>query len=356
MTRPLNIAMIGCGGVASFHLPAYQRHPDRVRLVAVCDPCEPHAQRRARETGVKAIYTDPARMLAEVDCDAVDICAIHDCHAELAIMSARAGRHVLVEKPMACSLAECRAMIDAADRAAVILMVGQMQRYHPSYRGVRNIIRGGELGPIRAARIDAMQNAPEGMASAAWLLDGARAGGGILISVAVHKIDLLRFLLGEVKRITGITRAAHPAFTSGAEDYAAAILEFENGAIGEIFGTYSGFRMPWAEMFMIFGDDGTIHAVPPIGQYGGPAYVASRRRTPKLQQFHDMFHGFEPVEDAMEELTDTDPFINQALHFAECCRTGQEPLSGGRDNLNTMKVIFGIYESARSGAAVELGA
>lgn len=354
MSRPLNIAMIGAGGVARFHMPAYQHYADQVRLVAICDPYEPHARRWAGEIGVSAVYTDVRRMLDEVDCDAIDLCAIHDCHAELAILALEAGKHVLVEKPMACSLEQCRAMIAAAEKAGRTLMVGQMQRYHPSNRGVRKIICSGELGPVRAVRLDAMQNAPEGMSSASWLLNGAQAGGGILMSVAVHKIDLMRFLIGEVKRVTGVTRMAHPAFRNGAEDYAAAILEFENGAIGEVFGTYSGFRQPWSEMFMIFGDDGVIHAVPPFGQYGGPAYVASRQRTPRLQQFEDMFHGFVPVEDAMEDLPDKDPFVNQALHFAHCCRTGEEPLSGGRDNLNTMKIIFGIYESAKRGQPVEL--
>jgi predicted dehydrogenase len=198
-----------------------------------------------------------------------------------------------------------------------------------------------------------MQNGPDGMSHASWLMDGRRAGGGVVISVAVHKIDLMRYLLGEIACVTAVTRQAHPAFHHGAEDFACAILEFENGVIGELFATYSGFRQPWGEMFMIFGDDGAVHAVPPFGAYTGPAWIATRRRTPTLQSWWGMFSDFAPVEPDAGALPSDDPYVNEILHFAHCCATGEEPLSSGRDNLGTMATVFAIYESARRGQPVE---
>ncbi len=352
--EPLKIGLIGCGGISGAHMRAYREHPDKIRLVAVCDVVADNARRRAAELGGVSVYADLNQMLREADMQAVDICTIHDQHAGNAIAALQAGKHVLVEKPMACSLRECRDMIAAADKADRILMVAQMQRYDPSYQALKNIIQSGELGPIRAVRIDAMQNGPEVLTGNAWLLDGRRAGGGIVISVAVHRIDLVRYLVGEITRVTAVTRCLHPVFKNGAEDYAVAILEFANGAIGELFGTYSGFRQPYSEMFMIFGDDGAVHSVPQLGRGGGPAFVASRRRSEPFKKFDDMFQGFFPVAPEPGSLPTGNPFCNELLHFSDCCRTGREPLSSGRDNLGTMKVIFGIYESARRGSSVEL--
>jgi predicted dehydrogenase len=263
---------------------------------------------------------------------------------------------VLVEKPMANSMRECREMVAAADKAGVVLMVGQTRRYDPSYRGVANVVRGGELGAVRAVRMDAMQNGPAALRHNSWLLDGAVAGGGVVISVAVHQLDLARLCIGEVRRVSATCRMLHPAFKNNAEDYAAAILEFESGAIGELFGTYSGYRQPWSESFMIFGDEGAIHAVPPPGQghYSGPALVASTKRCAEMTGFLDMFKGYCAVEPATTDLPTDKPFVNQLLHFTDCCTTGKQPFSSGQDNLGTMKIVFGTYESARTGAPVDL--
>jgi predicted dehydrogenase len=206
MSALLRVGLVGAGGIAGLHLPAYHQHPDRVVLTAVCDVAAEAAQRRAAEAGGAAVYSDFTRFLAEADVDAVDLCTVPDQHASQAITAAAAGKHVLVEKPMACSLDECRAMVAAAEAADVTLMVGQMQRYDPSYRGLRRLIQAGELGTLRAVRLDALQNGPDGMGHVGWIFDGQRAGGGVVMSVAVHKLDLMRYLVGEVARVTAVTR------------------------------------------------------------------------------------------------------------------------------------------------------
>src|SRR5262249_36325516 len=146
----------------------------------------------------------------------------------------------------------------------------------PNYRGVRRIISCDGIGSICAVRFDVMQNMLLFLPTDHWLYDGKQAGGGIVISVAVHRIDLLRYLLGEITQVSAKCQTINPAFINGAEDYATALLEFENGAIGEMFATYSGFRMPWSEGFMIFGTNGTIHAMPQHGSYQGPAMLANQ--------------------------------------------------------------------------------
>lgn len=245
-------------------------------------------------------------------------------------------------------------MIDAAEKAKVTLMVAQTQRYTPSYRGVKQVCSSGELGPIHAVRFDSMQNSRAFLPPNHWLFDGRLAGGGIVISVSVHRIDLVRYFLGDVRRVQAIACPVTPPFAHGAEDYAAALLEFENGAIGEHFATYSGYRMPYSESFMIFGEDGAVHALPQQGHGAGPAFFITRDREASKTGARPQFEGFLPVPPDHAGLWGEDGFANEIHHFAQCCRSGEEPLTSGRDNLGTMKVICGMYRSLETRGWVDL--
>jgi len=172
----------------------------------------------------------------------------------------------------------------------------------------------------------------------------------VVISLAVHRLDLLRFLLNdEVIRVEAVTRRYDPAFLHGAEDYAAGTLTFAQGPIADFFAAYSAYRSPYGESFMIFGERGTVHALPALSTYVGPAFVAaaSLPSIPPIQQFVDQYSGFVPVAPDQQELPTANPFENELLHFVNCCRTGARPLSDGRDNVRTLAVVDAIYESAR---------
>jgi predicted dehydrogenase len=356
----LRVALIGCGGISGAHAHAYRTLGHDVAQVTACaDAALPLAERRASELGAGFVTDDYRAAIYRTDVDAVDICLPHHLHAEVALAALAAGKHVLVEKPMACSMTECRAMVEAAAHAGRTLMVAQCQRYMPSYRGVHRLVAEGALGPIRAVRFDSMQNAPAFLSGDHWLFDGHLAGGGIVISVSVHRIDLVRYFVGDVRRVQAVTRTGAAPYRNGAEDYAAAVLEFDNGAIGEHFATYSGFRMPYSEMFMLFGDRGAVHALPSAGEPAGPAVYATADQEDAAARgsgWNAQFRGFLPVPPDREGLPTDDGFANEIAHFAQCCRTGAEPLSSGRDNLGTMKVIFGIYRAAQTGTWVDLGA
>lgn len=351
---PLRVGMIGAGGISGAHMPAFKEYADQIKLVAVSDINMEAAVARAAEVGADAAHSGVDAMLRDSEIDAVDICTTHDSHHRLAMAAIEAGKHVLVEKPFTCTLAEAREVVEAADKAGLTLMVAQCQRYDPSYRGVKKLIDDRTLGDIRAVRFDSMQNLPLFLPKDHWLFDAKPAGGGIVISVAVHRIDLMRYLLGEITGVFAIKRDLSGVMKNGAEDYAAGVLAFENGAIGEMFATYVGFRMPWSEQFMIFGDQGTIHAVPPRGQPMGPGMVAHAGMNLTATAWEDQCNGFVPVESVMDGLQTDSQFINELLHFAHCCKTGEEPISSGRDNLGTMRVIEGFYRSAKSNSWIDL--
>lgn len=340
MTAALRVGLVGAGNISRAHLPAYRDYREVVALTAVCDTHAPSAQRIAEEFGHTRFWEDDARFLAEAPIDAVDVCLPHHLHYPVAKAALQAGKHVLVEKPFAITMRQCVELVALAERCGRTLMVAQVQRYHATYHRLRTMIQSGQLGPIRHARIDAMQNLHDYAEPPHWLYDGQQAGGGVVISVAVHKIDLLRYLVGDAVRVTARGFTVDPAFTD-AEDYCLAMLELENGALVDLFSTYAAAALPYSEMLWIFGDQGVVHTLPPAGQRSSAQpRIAFRQGTRSGRDFTELAPepGVYPT---------ANPFINEILHFAECCRSGSEPLSSGRDNLHTMAVVFAIYESMR---------
>ena len=373
MSNPLKVGMLGAGGITNSHLPAYLEHPDRVQITAVCDLVEDRARALAEKAGVEAVYTDLDQMLREADIDAVDNCTFHPAHAPLTIACAEAGKHVIVEKPMARSLQECRDMVAAADKAGVTLMIAQDLRYSPEAFAVKRFIDEGRLGDMFAVRTHLLSpRVPPriGRARQDRYAD-AEQGSGTLMSVQVHHIDLLRFYAGNVKRLTAVCRSIGPRMVNDAEDLVAAILEFENGALGHLFAgpgetpeDASDGRPVTASTrsYMLYGSEGTIHSAPetlPEHHHFGRIMFAPTEDRPidrsipaDLERW--VHPPFEPIDTSGLDLPTVKPFVNEILHFEECIRTGREPISSGRDNMETMKIIYGIWESSRTGKAVEL--
>ncbi len=364
MPEPLKIGLIGTGSISAIHLMALNQVSDKLKLTAVCDVREDAVKRFAERAGIDAVYTDAETMLRQEDLDAVDIAASHHWHRDLAIAAADAGKHVFLEKPMANNLQECREIIEATDRAGVTFMVGQQLRHVPSYVAVKRMIDDGELGRVWGARSDSWlpvvmkREAPAGNRSSGWRLDGQQAGGGSLIWNAVHFIDLLRYFLGDASRVFGACWTDHPMFTGGAEDRAMATVEFSSGAIAHLSNSWST-RTPWQFQLMLLGDEGSVYTPVveggnPLEQHEAPAVVSA----PRFDVEDSSVPGgtrrpFVPI-DTPDDLYSDNPYVNELAHFADCVNTGQEPISSGHDNLGTMKILYGIYESSRRREMLDL--
>ena len=376
MSEPMKVGLVGTGGISNRHMTAYLAHPDRVHLTTVCDIVESRAQEYAKKAGVDTIYLDFEAMLREADIDAVDICTSHDMHAPLAVAAAQAGKHVLVEKAMAHTLQGCRDMIEAADTSGVTLMVAQHLRYSPEAPAVKRFIDEGNLGEIQAVRTHAiMGGGPRPRKG--WMSDG-KHGGGILMVNSVHHLDLLRYYVGDVKRVNGICRTMESQMANGAEDLFFATLEFKNGAIGDVYGNWTTRLAPEGMSYMVYGSEGTLHSTPPLPENArgvnqfGPIMFAlkteekaqARAQLPVMaaagqeltaEQIREVLDpDFEPLPTRDGDQPSTDFFINEILQCEASCRTGAEPISSGRDNIGTMKIIFGILESSRTGRTVDL--
>lgn len=356
MPKPLKVGLVGTGSISRYHLPAYLQYPETVRLTAVCDIRRDAMEKFAQNAGVKDCYADFSEMLKKADIDAVDICTIHDQHEPQVLAAAAAGKQIFLEKPMAVNVQQCKNMVQAAKKAGVTFMVGHDLRYAPHTRAIKRIVESGELGTVRVTNCVLISNFPPGPPGGyqlgAWLGDPKRAGGGMIISGVIHQIDLMRYFVGDIKAVSAVSRSVH--LPSGAEEYACATLEFESGAIGEVLVIGSSVHSRLGCEYTLIGDEGTVYSTQAEDRtyQFGHGVIASNRRGNK----GDAYNQFAPIEPFRDNLAGDDCFVNEILHFAACCKDGKEPLTSGRDNLGTIKTIFGIYESAKTGKKVELAA
>ena len=232
--RRLRLGVAGLGRAFTLMLPTLVADP-RVELVAAADPRSEATQRFARDFGARAHATVEA-LCADPEVDVVYIATPHQDHAAQACLAAQHGKHALVEKPMAITLDECRRMIDAAERAGTLLIVGHSHSFDRPIARTREIIASGAVGVVRMIHAQYYTDflyrprRPEELATA--------RGGGVVFSQAAHQVDIVRLLGGgrvrNVRALTGAWDAARP--TEGAY---AALLNFEDGAIATL--TYSGY-------------------------------------------------------------------------------------------------------------------
>ena len=236
---PIRFGIVGPGLVAQLHAKALARIED-ARLVAVAGsgPGSDRAARLAADHGAHASDGLEA-MLRDEPLDAVIVCTPHPLHAEQAIAAARAGLHVVVEKPMALSSADCAAMIVAADAAGVVLSVISQRRWHPAVRRLKAAIDEGRIGVPGLATVEVLGwRSPEYYAMDAWRGTREGEGGGVLVNQAVHQLDLLCWFLGPVAEVDGWTaNLNHPEIE--VEDTAVAIARFASGAVASIVASNS---------------------------------------------------------------------------------------------------------------------
>lgn len=250
----VRIGLIGCGAVARrFHLPGL-RQSGIVDVVAFAGGSPTSAEAAAAEWGSGVVCGEWREVLARADVDAVDICTPNGLHAEIAIAAAEAGKHVLVEKPIARTLAEADAMIAAARAAGVMMMTAHNVRFAPVFLAMRAAIEQGRLGELRGFRSAFGHAGPETWApGATWFTDPEAAGGGVLLDLGIHVADLLRAVLGEE-----IVEVAAMLAPGEVERTAQAVLRTSSGALGSMHVSWDAVS-GLDHQLTIFGTTGTAH-------------------------------------------------------------------------------------------------
>ena len=348
----VKVGIIGAGSISRYHVFGYQANSDLAQVEAVCDLNEERARSFAEQYHIPQVYTNVEDMLAKAELDAVSVATWNCAHAAAAITALRAGKHVLCEKPLAMNAGEAQEMERTAKESGKLLMVGFVRRFAQNTAALKAAIDAGDLGDIYASRVSLVRRwgNPGG-----WFADKKRSGGGALIDLGVHIIDLARYLAGNPRpvsvyaatfshlgmkpEITGIEKykAADYKEYCDVEDAATALIRFDNGMV-----TY--VNVTWVEnaedssLMQFSGTRGGAQLEPVLEFYEDRHHYLTTSR-PKLQ-----YQGIN-----MEDI-----FTKETRHFLTCVRDGTACLCPAEDGVWLMKILDAIYESARTGHEVEI--
>lgn len=241
------IGIIGCGKIAQVrHIPEYAEHKD-AKLLGFYDINQERAAALAKQYGGTA-YATVEELLANPEIDAVSVCAANFAHAELTIAALNAGKHVLCEKPMAITLAECEAMVEAAKKNGKYLMIGHNQRLAKAHAMARKLIVDGLIGDIVTFRTTFGHGGPEtwsvdpGLNT--WFFDKTRAAMGAMADLGIHKTDLIQFLTGQqvirtTARVTTLDKKDASGNLISVDDNAICIYEMSGGAFGTMTASWT---------------------------------------------------------------------------------------------------------------------
>ena len=328
----LGFAIVGTGMVARYHAQAI-RSTDGTHLAAVCRADAARRAEAEKELGAPCSESYEA-LLARPDVDAVCLCTPSGLHAAQAVQAARAGKHVLVEKPMALTLEDAASMIDACATAGVKLGVVLQRRADPSFQALRASITAGELGtPVLGIATVPYLRGQAYYDSAAWRGTWAQDGGGALMNQGIHLLDLLLWLMGDVSDVSA--RFATLAHEMEAEDCVTATLRFANGALGSLAATTAA-APGFPHRVEVYGSRSGIQiegeAVMRPGEARQDAAPAGAGASPT---------GISPTGHA--RILDD---------FAAAVREERAPLVPGEEGRRSLALVLAVYESARSGRAV----
>ncbi len=340
MSTPVRIALVGCGRISANHFEAISK-VEGLELSAVCDSVEA----RAREAGEKwqvPWFTSYEKMLAEADCDAVAIATPSGLHPAHGILAAKAGKHVISEKPMAITLASADALVKACDDAGVHLFVVKQNRLNATVQLVKRALDKGRFGRLFLANTTVHWTRPQSYYDQARWRGTWEFDGGAFMNQASHYVDLMQWLVGPVESV--IAKTATMARKIESEDTGAAVLKFRNGALGVIEVTMLTYPKNLEGSFTLIGEKGTV-------KVGGTAVN-------KIE--HWAFADADP-DDAEVERVNTDPpsvygFGHEPYYrnVLRVIRGEAVPDTDGRGGRKSLELILGIYESAKTGREVPL--
>lgn len=328
-TKRVKVALIGCGGIAQAHWRGIEGYAPNIEVTAVVDTDDERAQKMAAQTNARA-FTSLETALADGDFEAVDIMLPHDQHEAVAIAAFAAGKHVVLEKPMAPTLDACARIQDAATSAGTVFMVAEQSQYWPDALKVQELIRAGEIGEIITAR--AFFGGPVGKAwgSKPWRYELAKAGGGIVIDGGAHWIRPLRMWLGEVDEVVAVT--GRPLQEMEGESFTRALLRFDSGTVAVFDALRAGSFMGPSEEFRVTGSEGEL-----IIEKGGSGRLLR----------YDKAHPEGEVLLTKGEGRDAS-FGYELQDFALAVLEGKELEAGPDYSLGELRTALAIYRSAHT--------
>ena len=334
--KKLGIAMVGLGGFCMNQLMPSFVHCKLAKMVALVSGHPDKAAQQAAKYGIdpKNIYNydnfDTIKDNPAID--AVYIVLPNGMHAEYTIRAAKAGKHVLCEKPMANTVEECQAMIDACAAAKKKLQIGYRMRYDPiTLRAIELARSATEIGTIKQISAECGFNIGPNQ----WRLTKKLAGGGSLMDIGIYALHAVRYLAGEEP--TDVMAISHstpgdPRFTE-VEETISFELAFKSGIVASVLSTY-GFG---CNRFKLYGTRGQLDSEPFQGYSGNHLWLSTRGNNKQEQKFDPFDH-----------------FAAEIDNLCACAMQDKAPLTAGEEGLKDLKVMMAAYESARTGKSVKI--
>lgn len=359
MTADLRVGVIGLGKFGTFHAEAAAALPG-VQVAALCSRTLDRAQALADRFPGAVAYDNVATMLAQANLDAVLIATPHKQHFEPAMQAIRAGVAALVEKPLTTSLAEANELVVAAEEAGVALGTVFQRRYFPAAIRMREAIERGRLGRVAAAELVALLGRDRAYYEQDdWRGSWAGEGGGVLLTMAVHYIDMLNWLLGTPTSVYGRWDTLKHGDYIDVEDVAGAVVTYSSGAIATIQ-AMTTFENGFASQ----PSTTTQHRAPGfrLAVHGTAGHSVGLDESPELAQAVTDLWTFDGEDAQVAQWRDAEagrPSVpefhgNQIADFLDAVRQHREPAITGRDGLRALEVIKGVYLSQAEERPVSL--
>lgn len=342
MSRVVRVGVIGCGAISEhLHVPDLVCAPE-TEVVALCDVRRGRAEAlAARHAPGAAVYTRYEDLLKDPQVEAVVVALPNALHAPVGIAAAKAGKHVLVEKPMATGLAECKAMIAAAKRAGVHLLVNQCQRLAAHHRKAKEIIDSGLIGPVLAVHATFGHSGPDNWSpDGKWFFQKKLARFGAMADLGIHKADIIRHLVGkEVAEIAGFYGTLHKKRTDVDDNFVSAI-KFADGTLGTLSASWTAYGKG-VDYIYIHGANGTLR----VNVYPDQLVVADI----VSPEAHIVFDLPPPLSDYAGSWG-----LGVGGAFGRAILGLEAPFCTGEEGMRSLAVILAAEQSADSGKAVKV--
>jgi len=341
----VKVGIIGSQFQADIHAASFQMMPEEAEVVAVASPTPGHAEELARLYGIERVFHDYREMLRQKDLEMITITAPNWLHKEMTCDAARAGKHVICEKPLAMTIEEADEMIDTCRREGVLLLYAEELFFTPKYVKAKEMADQGAFGKVHLVKQSEKHSGPH----SDWFWDVERSGGGVLMDMGCHGIAFCYWFLGRPK-ITSVLchlgTYVHGAKTIG-EDEAVCILEFENGAMGIVEDSWTR-QGGMDDRVEVYGAGGVTYAnlhmgnaLPTFSEHGF-GYAVEKAPTTKGWSY--------PV---FEELWNYG-FPQEMRHFARCVRGKESPDATGEDGRLVLEALYACYASAGQGRRISM--
>ena len=336
--RKLGVGVIGLGSAGLLHAESYNAISDKAKVIVLCDKDKGCAESNASIYGADA-HTNYRDILRRKDIDIIDICLPHHLHAKAAIEAAEAGKHVLVEKPIATTLKDADDMIKAAKKAGVKLMVAESHAFVPSHILAKEMVDQGRMGRVFLAK--AYEIVGDVPVEYSWKTSPEAVGS--LLDMGVHRFFVLRWIMGEVKSVFAFAEKLACELETDNDDTAVIALKFKNGALGEVDLTCCAVSEP-TNRLELYGTKGTIiedhmWEQPLMYCSNQPGFETEGWVKPEVE--HAPFPGYYGIS-----------FRNEVEHFVDCVLNDTQPKVTGEDGRAALNIALLAYKSVKTGKVV----